>query len=243
MRFGKLPARADSRNLKFSSYLTSAVAAPPAAYGVLPTVFKKLADSNVPQLFPMDANDSLGDCTIAARAHADTVYAGLVGQKIIMTPALVKALYFKLTGGQDTGLVELDVLNNWRKNTVAGDQLLAYVSINPKNHTHVKQAIELFGGVYLGFTVTENCIQQFNAKQPWTTGMLTQDGHAVYAVGYDAVHLEVLTWGSTQLGTWAWWDQGVDEFYALLPPEAKTAGFAPGFNFAQLQADLQAVTA
>jgi hypothetical protein len=33
----------------------------------------------------------------------------------------------------------------------------------------------------------------------------------------------------------------VDEAYAILPPEAEQAGFAPGFNFAQLQTDLAAV--
>jgi len=33
----------------------------------------------------------------------------------------------------------------------------------------------------------------------------------------------------------------VDEAYAVLPPEAKAADFSPGFNFAQLQADLSEV--
>jgi hypothetical protein len=33
----------------------------------------------------------------------------------------------------------------------------------------------------------------------------------------------------------------VDEAYAILPQEAEKNGFAPGFNFAQLQTDLQDV--
>jgi hypothetical protein len=37
------------------------------------------------------------------------------------------------------------------------------------------------------------------------------------------------------------WDECVDEAYAILPPEAKNPAFAPGFNMAQLQTDLQAV--
>jgi hypothetical protein len=110
-----------------------------------------------------------------------------------------------------------------------------------KNHTHIQQAIRLFGGVYLGFQVQQNCIQEFDARQPWTPGPLTQDGHAVFAVAYDAAGVTVLTWGNTQKATWAWWDECVDEAYAILPPEAKKPGFAPGFNFAQLQADLGAV--
>jgi len=115
------------------------------------------------------------------------------------------------------------------------------VAIDPKNHVHVQQAIQLFGGVYLGFQVQQNCVQEFDNHQPWTPGPLTNDGHAVYAVAYDQTGVTVLTWGNTQQATWAWWDECVDEAYAILPTEAQKAGFAPGFNFAQLKTDLAAV--
>ena len=42
-------------------------------------------------------------------------------------------------------------------------------------------------------------------------------------------------------GDLAMWDECVDEAYAILPPEAKKPDFAPGFDFAQLQADLDDV--
>jgi len=150
-------------------------------------------------------------------------------------------VYYHLSGGVDSGLNELDVLNYWRKSAVSGEKILGFATIGPKNHTHVQQAIRLFGGVYLGFQVQQNCVQEFNDRKPWTQGKLTKDGHAVYAVAYDASGVTVLTWGNTQLATWAWWDECVDEAYAILPPQAKDAGFAPGFDFAQLQADLDAV--
>jgi hypothetical protein len=118
---------------------------------------------------------------------------------------------------------------------------MAYASIDPKNHTHVQQAIQIFGGVYIGFQVQQNCAQQFDNHQPWTPGPLTTDGHAVFAVAYDQAELTVLTWGNTQQATWSWWDECVDEAYAILPPEAKDPDFAPGFNFTQLQSDLAAV--
>ena len=41
-----------------------------------------------------------------------------------------------------------------------------------------------------------------------------------------------------QQGSWAWWDECVDEAHAILPPEAQKPGFAKGFDFAQLQTDL-----
>ncbi|HTR48187.1 MAG TPA: hypothetical protein VMM16_12455 [Verrucomicrobiae bacterium] len=238
-RFGKHPAKLDYRTLRFKNYLTSQLAAPPPSYNVLTGVYQKLNTSSPTGLFPMDGNDTLGDCTIAALAHAMTVYHGMLGKEKIMAAKSVVGLYEKLTGGPDTGLQELDVLNYWRKNKVSGDEILAYVSIDPKNHTHVQQALKLFGGVYLGFQVQQNCIQEFDARQPWTPGKLTQDGHAVYAVAYDQNGVTVLTWGNTQQATWAWWDECVDEAFAILPPEAKNPAFAQGFNVTQLLADLQ----
>jgi hypothetical protein len=240
-RFGKHPPKIDYRTLRFKNYLTAAIAPPPPSLNVLPRVYDKLGTSDPSMLFPMDGNDTLGDCTIAGLAHATTTYRGLIGSRDIMSKQAVVKLYFHLTGGQDTGLNELDVLNYWQSHSVAGDKILAYASIDPKNHTHIEQAIQLFGGVYLGFQVQQNCVQEFDAHQPWTPGPLTNEGHAVFAVGYDQNGVTVLTWGNTQQGTWAWWDECVDEAYAILPPEAKDPGFAPGFNIQQLQADLAAV--
>jgi hypothetical protein len=241
-RFGKHPPKTDYRTLRFQTYLTTTIAPPPANYDVLGRVYASVGAHDPTKLFPMDGNDALGDCTIAAVAHAITTYRGLVSpKKAIMAKAAVVKLYMHLSGGIDSGLNELDVLNYWRQNQVDQDKILAYVTINPKNHTHVQKAIELFGGVYLGFQVQQNCLQEFDAHQPWTPGPLTQDGHAVFAVGYDPNLINVLTWGNTQQGTWAWWDECVDEAYAILPPEATKPGFAPGFDITQLQADLGAV--
>lgn len=237
-RFGKHPPKVDYRTLRFRNYLTATIAPPPPSFNVLDRVYANLKTSNPANLFPMDGNDTLGDCTIAALAHAITTYRGLLGHEKIMSRQAVVKLYEHLTGGPDTGLNEFDVLNYWRQNKVSGDEILAYVSIDPKNHTHIEQAIQLFGGAYLGFQVQQNCVQEFDNHQPWTPGPLTNEGHAVYAVAYDPNGVTVLTWGNTQQATWAWWDECVDEAYAILPPEAKKPGFAPGFNIAQLQTDL-----
>jgi len=242
-RFGKHPPKTDYRTLRFKSYVTAKLAPPPPSYNALPRVYDQVRINDPTKLFPMDGNDTLGDCTIAALAHAITTYRGLIGKKDIMSKPAVTKLYFHLTGGVDSGLNELDVLNYWRQNAVDKDKILAYVKIDPKNHAHIEQAIQLFGGVYLGFQVQQNCVQEFDAHQPWTPGPLTNDGHAVFAVAYDPNSITVLTWGNTQQGTWAWWDECVDEAYAILPPEAANPAFAPGFDLAQLQSDLNDVAA
>jgi len=240
-RFGKHPPKHDYRTLRFKDYLKPGIAPPPSSYDVLSRVYEKLKISDPTKLYPMDGNDTLGDCTIAALAHAVTTYRGLLGAESIMTKQAVVKLYMHLTGGIDSGMNELDVLNYWRQHAVSKEKILAFVSIDPKNHTHIQQGIQLFGGVYLGFQVQRNCLQEFEARQPWTPGPLTNDGHAVFVVGYDPNAVTVLTWGNIQKGTWGWWDECVDEAYAILPQEAKDPGFAPGYNLAQLQTDLEAV--
>lgn len=237
-RFGKLPPKVDYRTLRLGKYLTSQLAPPPPSYDVLAEVYTKLGINDPTKLFPMDGNDTLGDCTIAAAAHAETVFNGLIGKKKIFSKRSVVKLYFHLTGGSDSGLNELNVLNYWQSKPVDGSKIQAFVSINVKNHSHIKQAIHLFGGVYLGFQVQENAQEEFDARKPWVPGPLTNDGHAVFAVGYDSRDLTVLTWGNTQRATWGWWDECVDEAYALLPSQAKKADFAAGFDYDQLQADL-----
>jgi len=247
-RFGKHPAKADYRTLRLGDYLMPNLPAPPPTFNVLNQVLANLSmlapNTSVSTLFPMDGNDSLGDCTIAALAHAETVFSALGNStQNIMAAADVIKLYYQLTGGIDSGMAELDVLNYWQSHPLdpTVPNILAYTSIHKGKHAHVQSAIQLFGGVYLGFQVQENAVDDFDAGKTWDVAPLTQDGHAVYAVAYDVDTISVLTWGGIQKGTWAWWDECVDECYALIPNQALSANFAPGFNFKQLMADLRRV--
>ena len=241
-KFGKLLKKTDHRTLKLKNYLTSTLPAPPIEYSSIKRVCENLNVSydskGFSTLFPLDGNDELGDCTIAALSHAITVYRGLIKQNKVLLENDVTSLYLKLANGVDTGLAELDVLNYWKSNPVADDEILAYVSVDHTNHNEVKQAITLFGGVYTGMNVQENAISDFDSGNCWTPGILTGDGHAVFTAEYGPNTISVLTWGNLQLGTWDWWDSSVEEAYVILPPEAQTEGFTPGFNFEQLKTDL-----
>jgi hypothetical protein len=246
-RFGRHPTVHDYRTLRFSTYAAS-LPAPPAEFDSKARVYAAIGESDAAQVFPMDGNDSYGDCTIAARAHADTIWQAFTGAKVIGTKAWCLRLYFRLTGGVDSGLNLLTVLRNWKR--VVSDQILAYVSIDPANHTHMQQAIALFGCVYVGFQCQKDIIQEFDAHTPWVPGPLENDGHSVVFTGYtgsgstDLINL--LTWGSdAQQGQWAWWDEvsgsGRGEAYAIVPKAAQNPAFAPGFDITQLLADLAAV--
>lgn len=243
--FGKHPPKHDYRTLRFKDYLLPTLPPPPPAVSNLARVYGKLGISDPKLLFPMDGNDQYGDCTIAGMAHAITMFRGFLGQKLIPSAAAVTKLYFRLTGGIDSGANELDILNFWRKSKPygpLGDQdILAHVSVDAHNHTHVQQALSIFGSLYIGFQVQQNAGTDFHARRIWRPGKLTNSGHAVVATDYDSDKLTLLTWGDTQEGTWDWWDECVDEAHCILPAEALQPGFAPGFDFHQLKADLAAV--
>ena len=245
MRFGRLAPIHDARTFKFARYRMASMPAAPDSCNLVTGIMERLGIVNPATIWPMDDNDTLGNCTIAGIAHAVTTYRGMLHEVRVPSAADVDALYFKLTGGPDSGLMELDVLNYWRQNTFADDQIMAFVAIDPKNHEHVKQAVAYFGGSYIGFQVQENACEDFTAGKTWDAGPLTQDGHAVYVVGYDANGVWVLTWGGIQKATWAWWDCCVacqnGEAWVILPPESQVAGFATGFDFETLKADLAAL--
>lgn len=250
MKFGKLAAKNDYRTLRFGKY-AQALPPPPAKLSQWDRVMATTADQDFGDLFPMLNNDVEGDCTIAGLGHCGSLWTGMAGTGFIPSTNDAHELYRKLTGGDDLGLMCLDVLKYAQKNPWLGaDPILAYVRLNPRNHVHVKQAIQYFGGVYLGFQVQHGCIEDFQARKPWDWSYnLENAGHCVVAgayddtaPGYDGGLLRVATWGNWQDATWAWFDECVDEAYAVLPAQAKDPDFAPGFDIKTLTLDLLAVT-
>lgn len=237
LRFGKLAAKHDYRTLLYKDFVGT-LPAPSVSLSNTQRAYKALGNSNPAEVFPMDGNDTEGDCTMAEAAHLTTAANAYIGKKKIPAAHAVVSAYLKMSGGQDTGLNVLDVLNHWRKNGLFGEKILGFVKLDPKNHIHVQQAMQYFL-CYSGFQVQANCMADFNAGKVWTPGKLLNEGHAVPGMDYDADTVSVLTWGAVQKGTWGWWDACIDEAYAVIPKEAKTPGYAPGFNLAQLEAAIQ----
>jgi hypothetical protein len=242
LRFGKLAAKYDARTLKMAKYTTK-LPLPPESFDNLSIVYDKLKKNNPAELFPMDANDRLGDCVVAGMAHYITIANGRIGELQIPPESDVVKFYKKLSRcGRDEGLVMLDTLKYWRKHQFYNHEIPAFGAIDLKNHILVKQCIQLFGGVDFGFAVQENAIFDFENHIPWTPGNSGGGGHCVVAVAYDKDTVTVLTWGNIQKGTWAWWDAMVDEAFVILPPEASNPDFAPGLDIATLKSDLIEIT-
>lgn len=201
-------------------------------------------------------NDSLGDCTEAAKGHGVQVWSLCNGRMLTAPDSLILSQY-EANGGYipgipstDQGEVELDTLNAWRKNGFGPTSLAAYAAIDPRTFQHVQQGIYLFGFAYIGFSVSQSAMDQNARGETWD--VVPNDGgivggHAVVVPMYDAPSriFTALTWGMRQRMTWAFWQRYVDECYVLLSPAWIGArGLDPnGFDLRTLQADLVAVTA
>jgi len=252
MHLGKAAPRHDPRTLQFASYLSPRdLPAPP------PSVDYTKA---VKGPWGMMGNDTIGDCTCAAAGHlimewtADTgAQADPTTQQVIEAYSAVTG-YDPTTGANDNGAMETDVLNYWRKTGVAGHRILAYAALEPRSTTHVENAIDLFGGVYIGLALPKSAQTQTVWSVP--PGGPTGDGrpgswggHAVPVLAYDSHGLTVITWGDTKTMTWQFWETYCDEAYAVLsmdflkanPNDPKDPVAPSGFDLTALLDDLKAV--
>lgn len=238
VKLGRSSVRHDPRTLKLSPYMKSLPSAPASQ------------DWTKGQTaFEMMLNDSLGDCTIAGIGHAVQIWTLNSGAMETVPDSTILKYYEEWDGyvdgnpSTDNGGVELDVLNDWKKDGFSGHILLAYADPAVSNVEEIKQAISLFGGVYIGMTVPNYIMDDI--PEVWDVPTADQDsnidgGHCVFVCGYDAGGVTFISWGSLYKMTWAYWHMFVDEAHALLAHDwVNSQGInAQGFDLAQLQADL-----
>jgi hypothetical protein len=244
MRLGKLAARHDPRTLQFANYLL-----PEALSTNPPTVDWT---TKVTQGWPMMRNDTVGDCTCAAAGHMIEEWTANATQIQIPSDDDIIKAYSAITGynpdvpSSDRGAAEIEVLKYWQKTGIAGHSIEAYAALEPGNHDHVKAATYIFGGCYIGLGLPVSAQKQ----RVWSVppgGPQGQGapgswgGHAVPVVGYDSVHVTVVTWGALKKMTWGFWDAYCDEAYAIISEDWLTAADRTpiGFDMAALQKDLK----
>lgn len=243
MKLGRRFIRYDARTLRLARYV-KAMAPPPAAVDWT----KGITD------FGMMLNDQLGDCTIAAAAHAVQIWSANLGTESTLPDSAILAAYEQWDGydpsdpATDQGGVCLDVLNSWRQNGFAGHRLLAFADPQAANLEAVRQAIHLFGGVYIGLslplTARDQDVWEMGARGDANAEPGSWGGHCVFVPKYDADSFTCITWGSLKQMTLAFWGECCDEAHALLSNDWVGAKGSPlGLDLPQLEADLQAVTA
>ena len=249
-KLGKSKPRHDPRTFQLANYFgpKTAEACPPA-----PAVRDWTGKVRKP--WGMLANDVIGDCTVAGAAHIIQAWTANEGpQEVTMTDAEVIGAYSKITGynpndpSTDQGAVLLDVLRYWRKTGIAGHRIMAFAAPEPGNKEHIRAALDLFGGLYIGLDLPVSA----QAQRVWSVPPCGRrgpgvpggwGGHCVVAEAYDPQGLTVITWGEKKRMTWGFFQVYCDEAYAVLSEDwLKYDHRSPsGFDLAALQADLQAV--
>ena len=236
-KLGKAPARIDTRTLRLARYIKA-----------LPPIPAKCSYSKAVKSYPMDGNDRYGDCTIAGvHHHIQTMRANDKADPLAITECHVIDQYFALSGGYDSGLVELDVLKAWRNDGLfpVKNKIAAFASVNMHDAQEVKTAIYLFGSIYLGVELplawqrASKWIKPKNLKgrnQPGSWG-----GHCVIGTDYDASTIKVVTWGALMPVDVAALAPYFSEGYVVISKDWLGAdNKAPnGFNGEQLAEDLK----
>jgi len=227
LKFGRLPAHAeaDAPRLKLAPFL-SGLEAPPAQVDWYSVVTD----------WPVYLNDQIGDCTEAMVGHLienasryGYGWAVEIGDQDVLTAYERVSGYRPEDPSTDQGAVLQDVYGDWRKNGVGGHRALVFAQVQHQNLLEVRQAVQHFGAVGLGITVTDNMMADFQAGEPWrrATGQVL-GGHAVPVVGYDAEMVYVVTWGKVQPMAWGVFVHVVEEAWvAVLPEWFSSAGVDP----------------
>lgn len=241
LRLGRKAIKTDSRTLKMAAYVTSQLPPAPVSRDWTKGV----------TLWGQFLNDKLGCCTIAGVAHAVQVFSLNASTGVAITDDEILCYYERWDGynpvdpSTDQGGVELDVLTKWQKSEFAGHQLIAFATVSLSNLEHVKQAINIFGGVYIGISLPTSAQGQtvWDVDNTAAGAPNSWGGHCVFVPAYDENGLTCITWGSQQKMTWNFWSKYVDEAYALISPDFIAAsGLAPnGFDLAQLHTDLSQI--
>ena len=239
-KLGKQPARQDPRTLQLAKYLSPTLPPPPP----------QIDHSKAVATWGMMKNDTVGDCTCAAAGHLIMEWTSLAKDPVVPSDASIIDAYAAITGynprtgANDNGANELDVLKYWRKTGIDKRKILAYIALEPANHTHVEDSVSLFESCYIGLALPVSAQKQtvWSVPPGGPTGPGAPGswgGHAVPVVGYDSRGLTVITWGAPKRMTWSFWTAYCDEAYALLSMDMLDAGKAPnGFDLKTLQADL-----
>ena len=237
MRLGRKAVKTDSRTLRLNRYLLTELPAPPDAVDWTKGITN----------FGMMLNDQLGDCTVAALGHAIQVWTANSRVEGTVTDQVIESAYEAWDGykpgnpATDNGGIALDTLNDFKRDTLAGHVLTAFAAVTVANTTEIRQAINLFGGVYAGLQFPESA---FGQKKWDVVGDDSGDagGHMVYIPGYNPTGPVAISWGKLYQMTWHFWLTYFDEAFALLSPDWLAANVAAnGFNLNQLTADLAAI--
>jgi hypothetical protein len=252
MKLGKLPPRVDPRTFQLSKYI-KALPPPPDNCGYVDKIHN----------WQMLGNDVYGDCVEAAAGHCEMQWTAYSGIPFTPTTQHILDDYSAITGfnqndpSTDNGTVPLDMLKYWRNTGIASRKIASFMAVDWKNHSEVKQAIELFGNILVGIRLpftAQTPVNGDNGLPCWSLQDMQSPnslpgswgGHMIPIVGYgiDAKGnkgMMGVTWGGTIDVTWGFGDTYYEEAWVVLSQDwiDSRTGLAPsGFDLDALKSDI-----
>lgn len=252
MKLGRRPSPYDPRTLRLAKYLKT----------LPPLPAKKIWSAKATeQPWGMMANDNIGDCTCAGAGHAIQVWTANAGLEVTLKDEDIISAYSAISGYDpsrpetDNGACLLDVLSYWRNTGIGGHKIGAYVSVNPQNWSHVRAAINIFGGLYtaaeLPLTAQTQPVWQMTGWGTQGQGLPgSWGGHCIFVPDFDfscettVNNLTCITWGELKNMTADWWANYIDEVYAVISTDflnQTTAKNPDGLDLDLLKQDLAQV--
>ena len=233
---GKHRAVHDLRTLRYRDYRIPLPAVPPQAiWG------DKVID------WGMMGNDQYGCCGVAGAGHLILDWTTNAGKPVKLTAKQIIKAYLKYTGGQDNGVCLLDFLKYWRTKGLCGHKIVAFMAIDTKNLTEIKEGINLFGGLYMGFSLPDYVVPDSGNWDiiPWNNTDNPPDpnnGHCIMSPGYKT-DIDGVTWGIKKPISVPFVQKYADEGYAIVTQDwIDKQGKSPsGLNLKGLLADLTAI--
>lgn len=180
--------------------------------------------------FPMALNDQLGDCTIAGVIHLIQIVFALLGEQFVYPgDEAVRAVYFKLTGGQDTGLDLGTVTKEWATEGLFGTKAVGVAAIHPRDIATMQLGAYNFGALYLGGDIPQSAETEFEDHDPWTLQPGRHPGiggHCFVASGADPLTgmFPTETWGDETAFSTPWWHFYGDEVIVVVLDKMVEAG-------------------
>lgn len=250
LRLGKREPRVDPRSLRLARYLAPDLPRAPQAVDFV-------SQARLP--WGMLLNNILGTCTCTSWGHIFHAATAANGREQVLTDEDILKAYIEACGydptdpSTDNGGFMLVVLNYVRRVGIGGHKILGYATVDLKNRELFKQALYLFGSLYLGISLPESA----QGQRDWTVAMgggsgspraNSWGGHAVSAHGYRDRNrpddgIDIVTWGEVKRVSWDFVDAYCDEAYAPLSIAWADGDGAPnGFDLARLREDLARVT-
>jgi hypothetical protein len=196
--------------------------------------------------YPLYGNDVYGDCVPAGAGHHVQVWSANSGKLVTPDQNEILRIYHQLSPN-DTGLVMLDFLNWWTKNSIAGVKLGAFVEVNVRNQNEIKLTIERFGGLFAGWDLPISAQNQdvWDADDTPNGDAGSWGRHCWPLMEYMNGTVGGPTWGLIKLAKWAFVSKYLSEAYALISKAwMDGSGKSPeGLDIDALNAELKVVQA